>query len=197
MLRVILIPSIDLSVLLALEQDCGLSNKPVYKPVTISPPTSISAVKLVLSTRKQESQNRLLLQQQVFNSDSDHTVCWIFKTFLEIAGKMDGTRDEKNSLKFPERENGDEKYPWHLFRRTILLLNVFLGILIWSFQQSPHCNMSSVWCHCRNYRADSAGPEGPARGHTGRGLLHSTAQLHRLTGRLLLYGLLTRQTASV
>lgn len=72
MLRVILIPSIDLSVLLALEQDCGLSNKPVYKPVTLSPPTSISAVKLVLSTRKQESQNRLLLQQQVLNSD--HTV---------------------------------------------------------------------------------------------------------------------------
>ena len=88
MLRVILIPSIDLSVLLALEQDCGLSNKPVYKPVTLSPPTSISAVKLVLSTRKQESQNRLLLQQQVFNSDSDHTVCAEFlRHFLKLLGK--------------------------------------------------------------------------------------------------------------
>ena len=86
MLRVILIPSIDLSVLLALEQDCGLSNKPVYKPVTLSPPTSISAVKLVLSTRKQESQNRLLLQQQVFNSY--HTVCAEFlRHFLKLLGK--------------------------------------------------------------------------------------------------------------
>ena len=86
MLRVILIPSIDLSVLLALEQDCGLSNKPVYKPVTLSPPTSISAVKLVLSTRKQESQNRLLLQQQFLNSD--HTVCAEFlRHFLKLLGK--------------------------------------------------------------------------------------------------------------
>ena len=86
MLRVILIPSIDLSVFLALEQDCGLSNKPVYEPVTLSPPPSFSAVKLVLSTRKQESQNRLLLQQQVLNSD--HTVCAEFLGhFLKLLGK--------------------------------------------------------------------------------------------------------------
>ena len=50
---------------------------------------------------------------------------------------MDGTEDEEDSLKTTEGIVKEEKYPWDLLRRTVLLLNVFLGI--------------SDYCHLLHY----------------------------------------------
>ena len=41
--------------------------------------------------------------------------------------EMDKSDEENLSLKDSVERVRGEKYPWHLLRRTILLLNIFLG----------------------------------------------------------------------
>ena len=109
--------------------------------------------------------------------------------------EREGTEEEKNSLK--DTGIQDEKYPWHLLRRTVLLLNVFLGESLICLFSSANLNLSSVRAECRDNWTYSLGPQGPRRSIHWRDLLHTDVELNRLTGGLLLHRLLIGQTAPV
>ena len=94
-------------------------------------------------------------------------------------------------------EEREEKYPWHLLRRTVLLLNVFLGKSLIFLFSSAHLKPSSVRVKFRNNWTHSLGPEGPRGSHHWTDLLHTDAENYRITGWLFLCELLVGQTAPV
>ena len=109
-------------------------------------------------------------------------------------------RSEEEKTKVNGGAVTEEKYPWHLLRKTILLLNSFMGscrcrytgILFFLMMFSL-----SIWFNCWGNWTHSAGLEGPTRSQYWRNILHHNDELHRISGGLLLYWILAGQAASL
>ena len=92
----------------------------------------------------------------------------------------------------------EEKYPWHLLRKTILLLNCFMGSCRCRYGYSILMIFSlSIWINHWDHWTHSAGLEGPARSQYWRSILHIDDELYRFSSRLLLYRIFAGQAASL
>ena len=107
-------------------------------------------------------------------------------------------RSEDDKIKVKSAEATDEKYPWHLLRKTILLLNSFLGTWVAAVTATGNLMFSfSVWFNCWDHWTNSAGLEGPGRSHHWRSILHIDDELYRFSDRLFLYWISAGQAASL